>query len=276
MSKRKLKSGLGFIDNLVDRTPVELHLPGYQFCGPGTKLEKRLERGDSGINPLDKACKEHDIAYSDKNSDRYEADKKLSRAAWDRVKSRDAKFGERASALAVAAAMRVKMKLAKQGGRLKSFAKKKNKSFKSLVTAIKKVVKNKKPSKSSILAAVRAAKSFNRRNCVKVPRVIPIPKSGGALPLIPIFAGLSALGSLTGGVASIVRALRDASAAKDALKEAKYHNRVMEAIGIGKTGSGLYLKPYKNGHGLFLKPYGGARGVQNGRGLYLKPYRKNL
>ncbi|XP_029665449.1 uncharacterized protein LOC115236867 [Formica exsecta] len=36
----------------------------YQFCGPGTHLETRLARGDRGINPLDAACREHDIAYS--------------------------------------------------------------------------------------------------------------------------------------------------------------------------------------------------------------------
>ena len=40
-----------------------------RFCGPGTKLEKRLARGDTGINPLDSACKEHDIAYSENQSD---------------------------------------------------------------------------------------------------------------------------------------------------------------------------------------------------------------
>jgi len=39
-------------------------LPGYQFCGPGIKLAERLKRGDKGSNPLDAACREHDIAYS--------------------------------------------------------------------------------------------------------------------------------------------------------------------------------------------------------------------
>ncbi|GFU28961.1 parvo_coat_N domain-containing protein [Trichonephila clavipes] len=31
---------------------------------PFTKLEKRLARGDPGINRVDKGCKKHDIAYS--------------------------------------------------------------------------------------------------------------------------------------------------------------------------------------------------------------------
>jgi len=34
------------------------------LCGPGKHLEKRLVRGDRGINPMDAACREYDIAYS--------------------------------------------------------------------------------------------------------------------------------------------------------------------------------------------------------------------
>ncbi|WP_227553302.1 hypothetical protein, partial [Acinetobacter baumannii] len=41
-----------------------MHIPGYQFCGPATRLNKRLARGDAGVNKLDGwACKEHDITY---------------------------------------------------------------------------------------------------------------------------------------------------------------------------------------------------------------------
>jgi len=46
----------GLIDKLINTLPLEAHMPGYNFCGPGTKLQKRLERGDQGINPLDEAC----------------------------------------------------------------------------------------------------------------------------------------------------------------------------------------------------------------------------
>ena len=62
-------SGSGLINNLINRLPFELHIPGYQYCGPGTRLQKRLSRGDPGINPLDSACKEHDIAYSQNRED---------------------------------------------------------------------------------------------------------------------------------------------------------------------------------------------------------------
>ncbi|KYN10235.1 hypothetical protein ALC57_17633, partial [Trachymyrmex cornetzi] len=56
----------------------ELHIPGYQFCGPGTRLEKRLARGDRDINPLDAACREHESrshsrlgSYEAQNEDWY-------------------------------------------------------------------------------------------------------------------------------------------------------------------------------------------------------------
>ncbi|GIY97136.1 DUF5679 domain-containing protein [Caerostris extrusa] len=35
------------------------------ITGPFTKLKKRLERGDPGINRVDKACKKHDIDYNE-------------------------------------------------------------------------------------------------------------------------------------------------------------------------------------------------------------------
>lgn len=36
----------------------------YSYCGPFTKLRKRVKQGYKGINSLDKACMKHDIAYS--------------------------------------------------------------------------------------------------------------------------------------------------------------------------------------------------------------------
>jgi hypothetical protein len=50
--------------------PVEMHIPGYNYCGPGTKLDKRLARGDKPVNRTDEICKKHDIAYKNStNSD---------------------------------------------------------------------------------------------------------------------------------------------------------------------------------------------------------------
>ena len=98
------------VNRAVDALPVELHLPGYRFCGPGTKLEERLARGDRGINQLDEACREHDIAYAQykDNESRRIADRKLAEKAWGRVKALDSGISERAYATAVAAAMKAK------------------------------------------------------------------------------------------------------------------------------------------------------------------------
>ncbi|CAH1106793.1 unnamed protein product [Psylliodes chrysocephalus] len=100
---------------------------------------------------------------------------------------------------------------------------------------------------SAIQLALKVLKSFNKK--ISKPRVIKVPKTGGILPLIPIFAGLSALGALTRGAASIAKAVGDAKAAKEQLLESHRHNKTMESIAIGK---GLDLKPYKSGLGLFL------------------------
>lgn len=107
------KEGGGVLNSIINNLPVELHLPSYQYCGPGTKLQKRLARGDRGINSLDAACKEHDIAYSKSKdiTERHKADQILQERAWDRVKSGDASFGERAAALLVSGGMKVKRKL---------------------------------------------------------------------------------------------------------------------------------------------------------------------
>lgn len=73
-------------------------------------MKERLARQDAPINELDKACQAHDIAYS-KFSDsqrRSIADRALAEQAWRRVTSSDSSLGERAAALAVTAAMKVK------------------------------------------------------------------------------------------------------------------------------------------------------------------------
>ena len=107
----KHKRGRGLVNKIINKLPFELHIPGSQYCGPGTKLAKRLARGDLGINPLDAACKEHDIAYSRNRENvqaRNNADKILAEKAWNRVKSKDARFGEKAAAYAVTNTMKLK------------------------------------------------------------------------------------------------------------------------------------------------------------------------
>lgn len=107
-------TGKGLINSIINKLPVELHIPGYNYCGPGTKLAKRLARGDRGINELDEACKLHDISYSqnkDNLTERHKADKILSEKAWQRFKSTNASVGEKMSALGIVGAMKAKVKL---------------------------------------------------------------------------------------------------------------------------------------------------------------------
>jgi hypothetical protein len=115
------------VNKAIDLLPVELHIPGYNYCGPGTKLQKRLERGDRGINKLDDACKIHDIAYSKfKDTEhRRQADKELTERAWQRFKAPDASLSEKAAAWAVTTAMKTKTKFGGGKGRRKCVKRKK-------------------------------------------------------------------------------------------------------------------------------------------------------
>ncbi|KAL4091125.1 hypothetical protein QTP88_025863 [Uroleucon formosanum] len=85
----------------------------YQYCGPGTNLKKRLARGDKGINLLNSACRDHDIAYGQSNSiaDRHKADYILEQRAWDRFKSKNSSLKEKAVAWGVTTTMKAKRKI---------------------------------------------------------------------------------------------------------------------------------------------------------------------
>ena len=239
---------------MIDKLPIELHLPGYQYCGPGTRLDQRLARGDPGKNPLDAACKQHDIAYSKSTEleQRHRADKELERAAWQRAKASDSKLGEKAAAVSVAAAMKIKRKLGM--GHKGAFRKVVVAPAKQAIKRLRKKIKEGKINDGARLALSAAKVAIKRaggRSNVRTPRIIPIPKEGGVLPLIPIFAGLSAIGSLIGGAARVVRAVKDSQAAKGRLIE---DPRKATSETKLKTGKGLYLKPYRKGLGLYLKP----------------------
>lgn len=267
------KRGTGFLNTLINKLPFELHLPGYNYCGPGTKLIKRLQRGDRGVNPLDEACKEHDIAYHKNKElgDRHIADSKLHDEALKRIRDDNASFGEKVASTAVAALMKGKTalgmgtkrknkNLAQMLKRLRNInRKKKNDSsrkrggFLSFPMAIKLarmyIQRHVAKSGEGLLGNVKAAQAALSKKRVMKPRnrIIPIPKTGGILPLIPIFAALSAIGALSGGAAGIAKSVNDAKAAKETLKEQQRHNKVMEAKSIGQ---GLYIQSHKGGCGI--------------------------
>lgn len=275
--KASQKRGRGFLNKIINQLPFEAHLPGYQYCGPGTKVVKRLARGDSGINKLDAACKEHDIAYmknSENLSARHEADKELASQAWKRAISGDAKFGERAASWAITNAMKAKLKLGaslrRKGGRKPSMSRKTLTSLNKIIKASKKSMLPSANSRiviaSALKGARKAVKTLGGKQYINIPRILPIPsKIGGFLPfLIPVFAGLSAAGAIAGGVAGITKAVNDASATKHQLHESQRHNRTMESIALGK---GLHLSPYKGGMGLYLKPYKAGAGLKHAKNL---------
>lgn len=252
--------GSGVLNSLINKLPVELHIPKYQYCGPGTRLDTRLARGDQGINPLDAACKEHDIAYSQNKSlkHRHAADYVLENKAWNRVKSKDASLGEKAAAWLVTTAMKTKRKMG-MGLERRNRHRHRPLSFqRDIVGKIKNTLNANPPAtslKQSALSALKAArvlvKKAGGRKRIRVPRIIPFEtKTGGILPLLPILGALGALGSLAGGASAVAKTVLDAKNAKKKLEEDQRHNRAMEA----KIGNGLYLRRRpKGGYGLYLK-----------------------
>jgi len=65
---------------------------------------------------LGKACKQHDISYSQKRDNldaRHAAGRILAQRAWERVIAKDASLGEKAAAWEVTNAMKAKTKLGK-------------------------------------------------------------------------------------------------------------------------------------------------------------------
>ena len=68
------KGGMYTLNKMINSLPVEMHLLGHNFTGPGTKLNKRLnadltpKEWSKPINRIDKAAYHHDICYL-KNND---------------------------------------------------------------------------------------------------------------------------------------------------------------------------------------------------------------
>ncbi len=263
-------SGSGLFNNLLNRLPVEVHLPGYNYLGPGTNLAKRLSRGDKGINPLDEAAKQHDIFYSQHKdtTSRHIADKELENKAWNRVLAKDSSLGEKAAAYLTTNLMKAKRHLGM--GLNDKDARRKNRSCRRsskkkiggsmtlplLVRTIRKQLQRgkgisykennatgdlKKYASKSLQLARKRAKG---KKIIRVPRIVPIPKTGGALPLIPILAGIAAVKTIAGGVDTIVNTVKNIVDAKR-----KIFPGSKETVPVGK---GLFLSGRKKGYGLFL------------------------
>jgi len=98
---------------------------------------------------------------------------------------------------------------------------------------------------SKALKAIRVGKKVSRIRKVIPPKVVPIPKTGGVLPLLPILAGLASISSIAANAPSII----------NTVKSIINHRRNQTGSALTSCiGNGLFLGPYKKGHGLFLKP----------------------
>lgn len=251
ISHSRYIQGAGLINKLIDKLPFEAHIPGYKFCGPGTKLAERLARGDRPINLLDTACKEHDIAYS-KTSDlsqRHIADGILQKKALERINSKDSTFGERTSSRLVNFMMSTKRKF--------GLGMKKKKNFKknTIASSIKKIraeIRKRKPKNEHQAISIALKAAHRNVPALSNTRVIPIPKTGGVIPLlIPILAALSGIAGVAGGVSNVVKTIKEIKNGKKQLEESQRHNKKMESIAL--SGKGLYLRPFKSGYGLTTK-----------------------
>ena len=66
--------GGSMLNNAINHLPFEMHLPGHNFTGPGTKLGKRLKpdltpkEWSKPVNRVDNAAYHHDVCYL-KNKD---------------------------------------------------------------------------------------------------------------------------------------------------------------------------------------------------------------
>lgn len=190
---------MSFINRTIDALPWELHLPFHQYCGPGTKLSRRLARGDPGINELDRSCREHDIAYS-RHPDlenRRLADLELSRVAGERFRAADASLSERAAAALVKTAMVLKRKLGAG-------------------------VKRRKRSRKTtprVLPLARFGAGRRKRTTARVGRGRR-PRGGFVAPLAA---------ALTAGLGA-VKTYKDLRNAKRVLDEQQRHHRTLEQI----------------------------------------------
>ena len=70
----KAPKGGSLLNKAINNLPFEMHLPGHNFTGPGTKLKKRLnpdltpKECSKPVNRVEKAAYHHNVCYL-KNDD---------------------------------------------------------------------------------------------------------------------------------------------------------------------------------------------------------------
>jgi hypothetical protein len=101
---------------------LERHLPGYNFAGPGTNVERRLREGVEPMNELDAACLVHDLETESRGPFRARGNPRRIMQADAELKRRAEEIAARSTgryyleALAVAAAMQANLLRVSRGG----------------------------------------------------------------------------------------------------------------------------------------------------------------
>jgi len=297
----KPKQGGGLVNSLIDNLPLELHVPGYEYLGPGTNLDLKLSQGVKPKNKLDEAAQNHDIAYA-RSSDvdkRHEADYKLQEDAWKRVIADDSDIGEKAAAYLTTNAMKVKrwlgagikypinldekeQKLILEGIKLKKpitldldheqLIRTKNSVMNETylplstyqIKQIKKGVKQKKPIKLQL--KVPQLEYINENN-----------KTGGFLPAL-----LEALPIISAIATNLVNAYNNKKANNKLVEERIQSNRTeKENLGYGLVSD--FINHYKNvqaaekklGKGFYANPMRARNKETEGQGFYINSKKKN-
>lgn len=95
-----------------------MHVPNYQFLGPGKCLTGRLARGERGINALDRAALNHDLAYAG-NENMWLAKQELIKVPFARIAAPDTEGEEQVAALITACCLVSKVTLEKLCARVR-------------------------------------------------------------------------------------------------------------------------------------------------------------
>ncbi|KAK7590536.1 hypothetical protein V9T40_002149 [Parthenolecanium corni] len=294
-----IKEGKGLLslNSLIDALPVPLHLPGYNYAGPGTPLDLQLEKGVKPVNKLDEAAMHHDISYANHHTleKRHEADHKLQEDAWKRVIANDSSIGEKANAWLVSNAMKVKRAV---GAGLSKTKPKQPSNSKPKYTLhpvnldecdLKNLQKAMDTGKGLTVTFRYNRTKESAGNELKIPltakqirnikgkhtneqdakvrlytsqiKEISV-KEGGFLPaLAAAVPAITAVGTL---VTSGINAWNNKKANDKLVEERKRHNKAMESLaGLNKKGEGVYINKKPKGGGVYInkKPKVSGEGV---------------
>lgn len=131
-------------------------------------------------------------------------------------------------------------------------------TFNFIVKKAKKTMRTARSPNDVVNYALASAKYHKKEHkSIPHPRIIPVPKTGGILSVIPVLATISALGGLKGGAIGTLRAADAVVNSRKNLTKCSKYNKNIHIFPIGKSQSDndIYLEKYKNGFGLFFMPY---------------------